>query len=264
MLWAIQDLLSHPLGALVCAGLAWRRGGSIWGPLLLGLVLGWGALPVMWLLTREERSGDAKNWEDPGGEPGLNPTEPRSQGPWTGWPEHYFALRQSLILRAVLALVPLPGLGFIIFSSILPTLVSLYEGMSLELPLPTRILICLGKFLRSPLGLALLWALLAFWPICLALLLQSSYRVPILGRVWRHSDRIWRLSGLANPSEVGFRCPANPEQWNLDSERAALSKASANTRILGGLAALSWFLCLGLIVASWFVPMYQISGNIGP
>lgn len=264
MLWAIVDLLSHPLGGFICAGLAWRRDGSVWGPLLLGLVLGWGALPVMWLLTREERSADGTSWENPGQEPGLNPCAPRSQEPWAGWSRHYFSLRQKLILSALMALVPLTGLGFIILTSFLPTFVALYEGMSLELPLPTRILIFVTKFVRTPLGTALLWAVLALWPVCLALILQSGYRVPILGRVWRHCDRIWSLSGMAAPSEVGFRRQASLEGFDLESERAALSQASANARILGSLALLSWFLCVGLIVAGLFLPMYRPQGNIGP
>lgn len=244
MLWGLQDLLSHPMGGLVCAVLARQRAACLWGPLLLGLVLGWGAVPVVWLLTREAHS------------------KPHSDEPWTDWPGDYFALRQRVVLSTLLVLVPLPGLALVILSAFLPTMVSLHEGMSLELSLTTRILIFLTKFMRTPTGFALLWAFLALWPVCLALLLQSGYRLPILGRVWRHADRVWWLSGLVVPSEVRFRSPARAEETNLETERAALREASSNSRILGVLALVIWFLCLIVLLASLSFPLYRLQGSI--
>ena len=258
----MQDLLSHPLGSLICAGLAWRRGASVLGPLLLGLLLGWGAVPVIWLLTREVRPDDAGDWRETHREPGLTPSEPRSGNARMNWPAHYFALRQKLVLSSLFALVPLPGLGLLILGACLPTMVLLFEDGMMELPLPTRILIFITKFVRTPLGAVLLWLLLALWPACLTLLLQSSYRLPMLGRVWRHCDRIWSLSGIAIPSEVRYRSSSQTGEENLETERAALDEATAHTRIIQRLALLSWLLTLGLIVTRWFFPLYHLVGNI--
>lgn len=255
MLWALQDMLSHPLGAFVCVGLARRRRAGLTAPLLLGLLLGWGSIPVVWLLTREA-SAHTTEWEKTG-DPGLTPSEPHEGEPATGWPGRYFALRQKLVLGSLLALVPLPGLACMLLAFCLPTMVLLFEGTSLELPLWTRVLIFITQFSRTTLGLALIWLLFALWPVCLALLLQCSHRLPLLGRVWRHCDRIWWASGLALPSEVRFR--GSPQIVGAEIGRAALDETA---RIVQRLVWLTWLLTLALIAASWFLPLYHLIGNV--
>ena len=254
MTWALQDLLSHPIAALLCAGLAWRHKARMLGPMATGIVLGWGGVPLVWLLTREPRpaAGDEKI------EPGFSPAEPAA--PYS-WPAEYFALRQRLVLTSLFAILPLPYLFLTIAAAVIPTSVGLFEGMSLELPLWTRILIFLTKFLRTPLGLAMLWSIFALWPVALGWLLQLSYRLPWLGKVWRHCDQIWLHSGLTPPAEVRRRTGSTPAVETLETARAEL-KASTATRTLWKLALLSWLVTLSLVVGSRFFPLYQLIGHV--
>lgn len=87
-----------------------------------------------------------------------------------GFMEKDFALKKKVkaaLTYPVVILVMALGIVFFLVTYILPTFVSLFEGMNLQLPLPTRILIGLTKMARNPvflliffgLGGAALWGL---------------------------------------------------------------------------------------------------------
>ncbi|MGM9992451.1 MAG: type II secretion system F family protein [Candidatus Bruticola sp.] len=70
-----------------------------------------------------------------------------------GFMEKDFALKKKVkaaLTYPVVILVMAMGIVFFLVTYILPTFVSLFEGMNLQLPLPTRILIGLTKMARNP------------------------------------------------------------------------------------------------------------------
>ena len=80
-----------------------------------------------------------------------------------GFMEKDFALKKkvkSALTYPVVILVMALGIVFFLVTYILPTFVTLFEGMNLELPLPTRILIETTKAVRNPMILFPLIALL--------------------------------------------------------------------------------------------------------
>lgn len=125
-------------------------------------------------------------------------------------------------------------------------------------------------------GIGLLLAIQWSWPVLGYRLLTRSYRLPLLGRVWRHSDRIWLLlsqkkQALALPAEVLRRTrnhPADGESAYGESDRQALLQrefdlfeASVKRYPLYKLAVLAWGLLLGFLILSMFLPLYQLIGN---
>ncbi|MGI5844299.1 MAG: type II secretion system F family protein [Candidatus Xenobium sp.] len=80
-----------------------------------------------------------------------------------GFMEKDFALKKkvkSALTYPVVILVMALGIVFFLVTYILPTFVTLFEGMNLDLPLPTRILIGSTKAVRNPMILFPLIALL--------------------------------------------------------------------------------------------------------
>ena len=74
-----------------------------------------------------------------------------------GFMEKDFALKKKVkaaLTYPVVILVMAMGIVFFLVTYILPTFVSLFEGMNLQLPLPTRILIGVTKLARNPIFLA--------------------------------------------------------------------------------------------------------------
>ncbi|MGM9999196.1 MAG: type II secretion system F family protein [Candidatus Bruticola sp.] len=77
-----------------------------------------------------------------------------------GFMEKDFALKKKVkaaLTYPVVILVMAMGIVFFLVTYILPTFVSLFEGMNLQLPLPTRILIGLTKLARNPVVLFLVF-----------------------------------------------------------------------------------------------------------
>lgn len=71
-----------------------------------------------------------------------------------GFMEKDFALKKkvkSALTYPVVILIMAMGIVFFLVTYILPTFVQLFEGMNLQLPLPTRILIGITKGIRNPL-----------------------------------------------------------------------------------------------------------------
>lgn len=71
-----------------------------------------------------------------------------------GFMEKDFALKKkvkSALTYPVVILIMAMGIVFFLVTYILPTFVQLFEGMNLQLPLPTRILIGVTKGIRNPL-----------------------------------------------------------------------------------------------------------------
>jgi len=94
------EAASHPISAVLAALLIIRRGGHWVGPAFLGLLLGWGSLPLMVLLSREARP------EPAGGGQGFSPSESAEGGSdWDEWRGYYYNLRQDLIIQVFLLLV---------------------------------------------------------------------------------------------------------------------------------------------------------------
>lgn len=210
-------LLGHPVAAVACACRAWCQNADWRGPLLLGFFLGWGAIPLVWLLTREKR-----RILQPAGL-GLNPEQAAQEiDPWEAWPTYYHNTRQRVTQVTVALISLLCGTLMLPFPPPLPAYV---------------LLVCLG-------------------PVTLALGLQSSYRLPWLGKVWRHTDRIWHQSGLPMPEEVTFRTDAVLSETNLLEEQVGLEAALCRYQKVINLSPLAVF---GLIVAEilWEIWKFQ-------
>ncbi len=79
-----------------------------------------------------------------------------------GFMEKDFGLKKkvkSALTYPVVILVMALGIVFFLVTYILPTFVQLFEGMSLQLPLPTRILIAITKGARNPIVLTVVGVL---------------------------------------------------------------------------------------------------------
>jgi type IV pilus assembly protein PilC len=79
-----------------------------------------------------------------------------------GFMEKDFGLKKkvkSALTYPVVILVMALGIVFFLVTYILPTFVQLFEGMSLQLPLPTRILIAITKGARNPIVVGVVAAL---------------------------------------------------------------------------------------------------------
>ena len=270
------------LSVLFCGMLARSRGYSATFYAALALFLSWGAIPLAVLATREPIRD-----EEPA-ELGFTPiagavSEGLVDPDLASWRHLYRAIRDSLIFGGIAAAVVAAFGTGLATTSVLPTFVALFEGMSLVLPLPTQFLISVTKFARDP-NYAWGFQLVKFsWPALLYLFLQrSGYWLPMLGRVWRQADRLWQIQAMRLygadwhahvPAECARRLlgssePSLPEdeiayQAVLRRQREAMQAAlwmllPGVIPILGLMVVL-----IGAVGMSIFLPLYQISGNIG-
>jgi hypothetical protein len=206
------------IAGTVCAALARHRGYSatVFGG--LGCVAGLGAVPLTWLATARPVLGQQSEGL------GFNPIHARSEValPETSdnqqaredlqvWGDLYAAVQQGLVVTMVLFLAGLAALMLFLFTSILPTFVTLFEGMSLKLPPSTEFLIFSTKLVRNPSGRIVLWLLSLVLPSLLYLAgIRTGYAFPVLGKVWRCSDRLWQLYALQSFGQKWQPCvPVN-------------------------------------------------------
>lgn len=212
-------------GSLLSGLLARSRGASFWLFASLGSVLGLAGLSLTWFATQE------RPWRRPPRALGLSPTSPLEPEPerdtdeLEAWSAYYDGFSQGLVLLGVGLAGSLTVMLALAVVWVLPTFVALFEGMSLALPWPTRLLIALTHVLRDPaklVGLNLLTGVLV--PLGYRGLLRAPYGMPLLGEVWRRSDRLWACysarAGVpsALPGVVGRRLagldlePCDPAQ----------------------------------------------------
>lgn len=267
------------VGVVLSALIARNRGYSLWLYGALGLFLNLGAVPLTVLLTHERLQAE------PNPLPGLTPFEARTVVPiesedLAAWRVYYLGMRQGLSLATIATMAGLVMLAGLATTYILPTFVTLFEGMSLALPLPTQIVIASSKLLQSPLGVGGLWiADLALPVLTFVVMVFGGYWLPILGNVWRHSDRLWALYAGASanleslPWEVKRRLGAdvlgalsrNPPTevaQQIQRERDRLGGALWTAMLLA-LPLIASFLLLCLLVAlSIFMPLYQLIGSL--
>ncbi len=93
-----------------------------------------------------------------------------------GFMEKDFGLKKkvkSALTYPVVILVMALGIVFFLVTYILPTFVQLFEGMSLQLPLPTRILIGITKGARNPIVLTVVGVLVVVGGILLNRYIQT-------------------------------------------------------------------------------------------
>lgn len=93
-----------------------------------------------------------------------------------GFMEKDFGLKKkvkSALTYPVVILVMALGIVFFLVTYILPTFVQLFEGMSLQLPLPTRILITITKGARNPIVLTVVGVLVVVGGILLNRYIQT-------------------------------------------------------------------------------------------
>ncbi|GMU58071.1 MAG: fimbrial assembly protein PilC [Candidatus Xenobia bacterium] len=93
-----------------------------------------------------------------------------------GFMEKDFGLKKkvkSALTYPVVILVMALGIVFFLVTYILPTFVQLFEGMSLQLPLPTRILITITKGARNPIVLTVVGVLVVVGSILLNRYIQT-------------------------------------------------------------------------------------------
>lgn len=232
MLWPLFLLLGHPLSALICGLRSWRHNADILGPVALGFFSGWGAIPLVWLVTREKRPVLHA------GGLGLNPAEVTDEaGHWEAWRNYYFNLRQRLVLVSMLLLV---------------------------LALGAVELFAIGYWMEFRAAWAASWLLGWLGPFFVGVWLQSGYRVPWLGKVWRHCDRIWLLSGQELPGEVRYRAPMASDSTELLEEQLQLEAAMGrHQKVVNGFCVVSFLtLVLGLAYAVYgFLQLRAVLGR---
>lgn len=93
-----------------------------------------------------------------------------------GFMEKDFGLKKkvkSALTYPVVILVMALGIVFFLVTYILPTFVQLFEGMSLQLPLPTRILIAITKGARNPIILTVVGVLVVVGGILINRYIQT-------------------------------------------------------------------------------------------
>ena len=222
------EAISHPISAILAILLVVRRGGHWAGPAFLGLMLGWGSLPLLLMLTRELRP-DYRS-----GDRGFNPSEPAEAGSdWDEWRSYYFNLRQDLVIQVFQLVIVLFYLVFLATMWLAPDLLG-----------PVLI----GVFNNRSLAFAL-WVFGVLWPSLLGLWLVSGHWWPWLGTVWRFADEIWRSSGLVAPAEVNFRHPGGATVGQ-EQARVELLEAVARTHQLHQLTLFFWLVLGGVFAAS--------------
>lgn len=216
----------HGLGAVVCLGAAWRAGADRFLPVAAGALLGWGAIPLVVLLTREVRPREGHR-----GGTGLTAEESEGDGPedlWDPFRIQYFRVRQELILLAVLnlAIVPAELLTIAgIWGYGLTWLSALWVWLT-----QTRV------------GAAFWWVWSGSWPLAVGLLLQAGYGIPFLGSSWKWADQVWLQAECCLPGEVYFR--QNGVTHELCEAHENWEKAVARVRRLTGLSLGLWLLLL--------------------
>ncbi|MBN9414374.1 hypothetical protein ABS71_06505 [bacterium SCN 62-11] len=239
MHWIEADLLSHPISAVLATLLAGRRGGNWAGPAFLGLLLGWGSLPLILVLTREARPHPSPTGQ------GFSPSEEAIEegADWNEWRSYYLNLRQDLIVQVLLALI---GLGYL-------------AVLALELLQPALLYSLLQQLGERRMA-SIVWVASVVWPSVVGWLLISGYWIPWLGRIWRSSDQIWRGSGLSVPAEVAWRCRS--AFLSLEESRLSLLEAVRRSRRLHLLTLSLWVLLLVLVAATIGYSVYQLRAGV--
>ncbi len=278
------------IAGTVCAALARHRGYSatVFGG--LGCVAGLGAVPLTWLATARPVLGQQSEGL------GFNPIHARSEValPETSdnqqgredlqvWGDLYAAVQQGLVVTMVLFLCGLAALLMFFLTTVVPTFVTLFEGTSLRIPPSTQFLILSVRFVRQPSGQLVLWLLSLFFPSALYLAgVRAGYAFPIVGQVWRCTDRLWQLYALQCyghewaryvPISVARRLstepsqalPSNDEQYEpyLRRQRDRLSTClwKRIPLVFGLIGVMA--LGSGALVASVYLPLYQgLVGNL--
>lgn len=267
---------------LGCALLARSRGHSALFYGSLGFFLSFGAFPLTRLATGEAPMHEEEDSRKLGFTPVSRNLDWTDDPDLISWQRLYRAMRDSLIFGGMaLAAISILGLTWAVLT-ILPTFVALYEGMSLALPMHTKILIAVTKFARNPDFLPLFWVLKFCWPATLYWVLRrSGYRFPLLGRVWKAADRLWQIQAARKhgenwrihvPQECARRMadcadiPLPEEEGEYQSllrrQREAL-QASLWSLLPALIPALG--ICLGvvwMVGMAVFLPLYQLIGNL--
>lgn len=222
--------------AVFCAILARRRGYSALTYACLGLLLGPGALPLTRAVTGEE----------------LQTEE---------WPTYYHNLRQRLCLFAV-AIVGGSWVTLLLLAQfMLPWFREMFSGMSLAMPLPTRIFVTVSGWL-NPAVMALGFASSLVLPQRLYRVLVSGYNIPALGPVWRRTDHLWLQHRQTLPLEVNRRLGGQDQDHQDESrDRLATEVLVAWSQLLP-LAALAFF-GFSLLLWGLLAPVWQLIGFIG-
>lgn len=263
------------LSAVICALLARSRGYStvLYGG--LGTLLNIGAIPLTMLATSSplvSSRSDQRGFTPTSGSGGGSDLPPSPQ--ILAWSQHYHGLRQGLGLAGVACLASCLFIILLLVTSILPTFVALFEGMNLKLPLSTQVMLWVTKFIAGPYSGFLFWSLNFTFPtIVYAVLVYAGYWVPLIGSVWRSTDRIWLLLNRdhrsALPPEVVRRLGKAPEvevedpAQEIQCERDRLG--GATWMAILGIVPLLGFVAFsgGLLLMGVFLPLYQLIGNLG-
>ncbi len=148
----------------------------------------------------------------------------------SGFLEQQYAARQklgaSMLYPLLLGILSLIAVTFLILF-ILPVFSELFEGMQLELPLPTRILVALGSFAGNY-GLYLIPVLFMIPPLLLWLYSREPLRLqidrlllrlPLLGKLKQYTEWMHLLGTLGILLEGGLR---------IDAALAMLQSATEN------------------------------------
>ena len=211
-------------------------------------------------------------------DPSFAPENPEAVQDLAAWRGFSLRLGQGLCL-VIVPLVYLT-LSFVPWVSVhlMPQLVSLFQGLSLELPTPTQLLLRISALMRGPVCFAVWCACDLALPALLYLaLMGSGYGFPIVGRIWISMDRIWWFYAqqVAGPDWLGLvpgHVGARLSRLERMGEPSLREMQREQQRLWGavcmvgpGLLPVLGFLVLqGLwLLFAVLEPFYTICGNIG-
>lgn len=235
------------VGGLLCAIVANSQGRSPWFYGLFGLGVGPGVLPVIVTLDNSETL--------------------------SSWAKRYLELREFILLTSLAGLAALAWLAYALEWTLIPSLVCLFEGMSLKLPWPTQALIFVHRWLHGPCGqFCCLMAALVVPNLVRRWTDRWPYHWPALGPIWKATDAIWAEQTLQDlPMEVVHRLGQSGHSFGWERPATAWENPEMDlcfAVVRGVLLSTGLILWSGVIACSltlWctFWPFGGLVGDLG-
>lgn len=292
--WIFIFSLQAVLSALCTSLVALRHGHSPRPYLGLAVVLGFGAIPLTYLIIRNaeplgprpEVNGfsplRSQEKERIGSTVGVDQAEVNAALDLASWKTFSATLDHVLIPTLICSVFGAIALLAGVFLAILPNYLYLLDNMSLKIPMPTLLMISITKYLSRPQTGPVLWIASISLPSCFYLALErGGYWLPVLGPIWRHNDRLWQLHLRQTgsqcweheiPSHVARRLhfadvfpgPKSQEQLSSSIGRERQLLNASLWMCVPVFFAILALLGVALFVLIWTLslPFYQIRGNL--
>ncbi len=290
--WVLVFAQQAILSGLGTSLVALKHGHSPRPYLGLAVVLGLGAIPLTYLMIlhaeplgpRLDANGfnPSRSPETERMDSSVDPVDENAALELASWAKFSTTFHRVLMSTALGVSIGCTALIAGVFEFVLPRYVDCFDSISLKLALPVDLLIRTSKLYDNTHAGLVFWISSLSLPSCFYLVLcLGGYGIPIFGRIFRHSDRLWQLyllqAGVENWLE---RVPASVARrlCKADLARFSPSQQQINSQIRQErdlLMASLWmcipivFALLGLLGVTLFVltwtlslPFYLIRGNL--